>query len=386
MHYYRFRPSGELAIKEFMYDEIYFSSATECNDPYDGKAFLTFEADYEMWRRLLEIAWSIFNNIDKPRWEEQLSAHIAELSPITYDAALELDYANALLSLSSPPDPLTAIALGEQVKSFLRLYKPKNTNFVSFSRVCTDILMWSHYASMHRGHCLIFKDIDGYLNQCPQRKKRTIVRKTRAGLAPSMSYGIPDSFAFQDITYSSDAVPNSAFSYFPQHVYGRAIEEQERIELAKRQSHQCLVKHNCWSYEQESRLILSPPPAWLFGETVEYSPQERLLNYLPNQLGGVIIGARMDVQQKMRFREIIQTRMERIARDPGDNVPVFSFVLFQAVLADDRRGVVIKPEEIFTLAKTLQKTDSDFERYLNEWQDGWAIVFNGSSGSTRRFL
>ena len=58
MHYYRFRSSGELAIKELMYDEIYFTSTNKCNDPFDGKAFLSFEADIDRWRHLLELAWS----------------------------------------------------------------------------------------------------------------------------------------------------------------------------------------------------------------------------------------------------------------------------------------------------------------------------------------
>ena len=383
MHYYRYRPSGELAIKEFMYDEIYFSSATECNDPFDGKAFVTFEADNERWRRLLESAWSNFKHADKPKWEEQLSAHLARLSPMTFDAALRFDYFKALLSFSSPP---IALALGEQVKSFLRLYKPKDTNFISFSRECTDTLMWSHYASMHQGHCLIFKDIDGYLHQCPRRKKNGISRKTKAGIAPSMSSAFQDSFPFQDVSYSSDVTPNNAFSYFPQYVFGRELEEKEKIELITWQTQQCLVKHNCWSYEQESRLTLSSPPAWLFGENIEYSAQERLFYYMPNQLVGVILGARMNVQQRMRFHEIIEARMQRVASDPGDNSPIFDFVLFQAGLPDDRREVVIEPVEIFSITKAIQKTDNDFQKHYDEWKEGWAIVIEGTSGSKKKFL
>jgi len=368
-----------------MYDEIYFASTMECNDPFDGKTFLSFEADRNRWRRLLELAWSNFNHEDRPKWEDQLSVYLAGIAPLTFDAALKLNYAEAILSLQSPPDLITAFVLGQQVTHFLNLYKPRDTYFVSFSHEGNDPLMWSHYASMHRGHCLIFKAIDGHLYQCPRRKKNSIRRNTEAGLAQSMSYSIPDSFSFQDVFYRSEATPDDAFSYFPQHVFGRKLEEPERIELVTRQSQQCLVKHECWSYEQESRLTLSTPHAWLFGDNVDYSPQERLFYYQPNQLVGIILGARMDVQQKMRFREIIQAHMDRIARDPGDNTAVFNFVLFQAVLPDNRREVVIEPEEIFTLTKTLKKTDSDFTKCFNEWQEGWAIVFKGSSASHKRF-
>lgn len=37
MFYYRYRPATELAIKELIYDEMYFASEAECNDPYEGK-------------------------------------------------------------------------------------------------------------------------------------------------------------------------------------------------------------------------------------------------------------------------------------------------------------------------------------------------------------
>lgn len=385
MIYYRFRSSSELAIKELMYDEIYFASTKECNDPFDGKTFLAFEADRDKWRRLLELAWKNYNNVNKPKWEEQLSAYLAKIAPLTFDAALELDYDEALRSLQPPPDLITTSILGKQVTYFLSLYKPKDTHFISFSRVCNDILMWSHYASMHQGYCLIFKAIDNRLYQCPKRKKTSIGRNTKNGIASTMSYGIPDNFLFQDVLYSLDSTPNDAFSCFPQHVFGRELNEQEKDDLLTWRTQQCLVKHNCWSYEQESRLTLTSPDAWLFGERVEYSQQERLFYYQPNQLVGIILGARMDVKQKQRIREIIKTRMDRIAYDPGKNSAVFNFVLFQATLPDNRREVVIKEEEIFTLSSTIGKNDSDFEKYIQEWKEGWAIAFNGSSASRKRF-
>lgn len=386
MHYYRYRASNELSIKEFMYNEIYFSSTSECNDPFDGKIFVSFEADKEKWNRLLHLAWEGVNNANKPSWEENLSVHLAGLSPIAYEDALKFDYAGAMLALSSPPDLKTAFILSEYAKRYLRLYVPNNMYFVSFSKEYKDILMWSHYASMHRGYCLIFNAIDGRLYQDQQRKKTTISRNTRYGIAPSMSLGIPDSFPFQDISYDPDSTSYSAFSYFPKYVWGEKLDEQEIKEFIDWQSRQYLVKHNCWRYEQESRLTISPDYAWLFRENIEFTKQERLFHYMPNQLVGVILGACMDVQQKMRFRELIQEHMERIARNPGDNFPIFDFVLFQAILPGDRREVIIKPEEIVTLTRTLQKTDSDFERILNEWREGSAMVINGSSATKKKFL
>ncbi|OBR90156.1 hypothetical protein CLRAG_37630 [Clostridium ragsdalei P11] len=386
MFYYRFRPSSELAIKELMYNEIYFASNKECNDPFDGKTFLAFEADKGKWRRLLELAWKNYNNPNKTRYEEQLSAYLTKISPLTYDEVLQLDYIKVLCSLQFPPDLITAFILDKQIKHFLDLYKPRNTYFVSFSRVCDEMLMWAHYASMHQGYCLIFKAIDNSLYQCHKHKRNSVGRNTQNGIAPKMSQAIPDSFPFEDISYSVDSTSNNAFYCFPQYVIGPEIDKRKQKDFLtwKRQQH--LIKHNCWDYEQESRLTLSSPIPWLFGEVVECSQQERLFHYQPNQLVGIILGARMDAKQKMRIREIIKEHMDLIALNPGNNSAVFNFLLCQATLPHNQRKVVIKEEEIFTLTSTISRDDSDFERYLQEWKEGWAIVFNGSSGSRKKFL
>lgn len=385
MHYYRFRTSSELAIKELMYDEIYFSSTKECNDPYDGKAFLTFAADNSKWKRLIECAWSKMEDVNISVWADQLSMHLTKSSPLTYDAALKFSYIEALLTIPNPPNLIIASILSNMIIQLITLYKPEERYFASFSRINNNPLMWSHYASMHHGHCLVFKAIDGCLYQCSKRKKKSFSRNTQFGIAPSMSYGCPERFQFQDIIYKLDSYGYDAFSCFPQHVFGYELSEKEKTDLLNQKNQQYLEKHACWIYEQEARLNLPTPNAWLFGEPLEYSQQERLFHYQPTQLVGVILGALMKEEQKKRFREIAVNRMEYIAQS-CDNSAVFDFVLFEAKLPDDRREIIIEAEEIFTLANTLKKHDKNFERHLNEWKEGWAIVFNGHSSSRKKFI
>ena len=43
MLYYRYRSGSELSIKELIYDELYFASREECNDPYEGKLLPHFQ-------------------------------------------------------------------------------------------------------------------------------------------------------------------------------------------------------------------------------------------------------------------------------------------------------------------------------------------------------
>lgn len=56
MLYYRYRSGSELSIKELIYDELYFASREECNDPYEGKTFATFSKDKDLWSNLINEA------------------------------------------------------------------------------------------------------------------------------------------------------------------------------------------------------------------------------------------------------------------------------------------------------------------------------------------
>ena len=103
---------------------------------------------------------------------------------------------------------------------------------------------------------------------------------------------------------------------------------------------------------------------------IEYSQQERLFNYNPDQLVGIIIGARMEDCQKQRICEIIQMRMERIARHGDGQRIYFDFVLFQAMLPDNGRDVQIIPVEIFSLSQNILKNDAKFKKRYSDWKDG----------------
>ena len=56
MFYYRYRSGSELAIKELIYDELYFASREECNDPYEGKTFAAFSKNEALWSNLINEA------------------------------------------------------------------------------------------------------------------------------------------------------------------------------------------------------------------------------------------------------------------------------------------------------------------------------------------
>jgi len=289
MFYYRFRSSSELSIKELMYNEIYFASTKECNDPFEGKAFLTFNSDKDKWKRLIELAWKNYDNTNKKMWKQHLSEYLVLMGSLTYDVVLGLDYAEILQSFNFPPNLNTANQFSNLFINHLNLYRPKDTYFASFSRENNNMLMWSHYASMHQGYCLIFKDVDNMLYQHPQNKKSSISRATPNGIFESFSYAIPKGFSFQDLSYSLNSTFKDSFYCFPQYVLGRNADEKEIEDILTWPSQQYLEKHDCWGYEKKSRLMLPAPSSWITGHRVECSQHERLLHYHPNQLVGIII-------------------------------------------------------------------------------------------------
>ncbi len=156
--------------------------------------------------------------------------------------------------------------------------------------------MWSHYADKHHGFCLIFKAIDGELNLSPHFEKHQIRRQTPNGLTAEMSYSLPKKFQFTDIDYKPEVETLDAFLHMPVYVSGDADSEEERLKISKEQQSHYLQKSQNWVYENEARLILPPPPSWLFGGHFDYSKQERLFHYEPSQLAGIIYGSRMTVE------------------------------------------------------------------------------------------
>lgn len=273
MLYYRYRPFSELSIKELMYNELFFASTEECNDPYDSKAFYEFSAHQGYWENLITLLANKIGNAHlKGRHVKKIAEKIMPLCPISYDEALNLNISKICDEvLNDYPLSKNLSACFNQV---LKLYKPETNYFACFSKVDNNPLMWSHYASQHQGYSLIFKPVDGKLKQYHPLKKSYISRNTPNGLAPNSNYGLPESFDFQEVIYKEEVKPLCGFHRLPVAVIGADLPEEQRIELVKSQSEQFLHKHISWSYEQEVRVSISPGESWIFGENIELSPTE----------------------------------------------------------------------------------------------------------------
>ncbi len=377
MHYFRYRPYSEMALKELMYSEMFFSSPEECNDPFDSKTFYVFGANKEKWTKVIELASQRIKFLVPPQLLNQLSDHICKQCPLSFDEATKKDFFIEF-STSDANTKLIVGYLAKIIQELLKVYLPSTRYFVSFSGTNDEPLMWSHYADKHKGFCLVFKSIDGALNLSPNYKKDSIRRQTQNGIANEMSFGLPESFKFGNIDYKADVEFLDAFSHMPAYVSADVISEEERLKLVAEQESHYLQKGQSWFYENESRLILPPPPSWLFGEHIEYTKQERLFHYEPSQLVGIIYGARMTVEDKNRIREILKERKNYIDRVANYKRIMFWFLEFEAKLSPNQRKVEIEPLNILSY-KAIPLEDENFERLYSEWKDGVGHEVENSS-------
>lgn len=377
MHYFRYRPYSEISLKELLYSEMYFSSIEECNDPFDSKTFYVFDNDKEKWSKLIKFSVERTNAIIPDRLLHSLVEHLSQKCPLTFEEALNKNLLEDFIT-TAPYESSLINFIAKRLQDILEVYKPPTRYFVSFSKVNSELLMWSHYANKHKGFCLVFKAIDGELNLSPNFEKDQIRRQTPNGLAAEMSYALPKKFKFSDIDYKQEVETLNAFLHMPVSVTVEASNEAEQLKITADQQIHYQQKGQNWVYENEARLILPPPPPWLFGGHIDYSKQERLFHYEPSQLAGIIYGARMTVEEKNRVKEVLEERKNLLDRISNYPRTVFRFVEFEARLSTHQRNVDIKPISIMG----MPTTDKDFDRLYNEWLEGIGHLRDGN-GSKR---
>lgn len=380
MHFYRFRPASEISFKELLYDEIYFCSADECNDPLDNKAFFHFTNDQNSWERLLRFALGNGLGFSPSININALAAELSKRCPITVEELLDdiCPQGSAAIVAHGFPIPGIEQYISAVLSNAIKTYVPSSTSFVSFSRTNSETLLWSHYASNHSGFALIFKSVNGQLSLCPNRQRKSIKIYNVNG--PQTSYGLPSSFNFEEVSYVQDVESFDAFKLFPAQVSQLTLTEEERIRMVSEQRAQYLRKNITWEYEQESRLVLHSPSAWLAGPR-EYSQNERLFHYEPTQLVGLIFGCRTTEAHKARLLEIIQDRNDRIARQSGHPRIFFDVVIHQAQLKPNSRDVHIEPLMITGLGSAIKSNHPNFQTKYKSWLDGNGLKFNAEGGA-----
>ncbi len=377
MFYYRYRSGSELSVKELIYDELYFASREECNDPYEGKTFATFSADKDLWNNLINEALKAYNIKPLESLKERIVQYFLSKAPMPIENVLRIPK-NEFVDIGARTYEQRLLpSMLEAIQNYVMWYSPEERYFASFSKTNDNFLLWSHYANNHKGFCLIYRAIDGKLKQNPNWKRK----QTATLPLPRLTFVVPDAFEIQDVEYVSTPKSSDGFMCFPASVAGDKHTPEEIEETQAERAKNYLQKHSVWDYEQEARVVLSSGVQWLAGRKLTLPAHQRLFHIDSTQLVGIILGSQMPDVQRQRIREIITEKVERWYIPTTDHRIISNFILFEEILSETNREVVIEPKEIYTGTSVFTKKQPNFTQLYDEWHNGWAIEIKGNSAT-----
>lgn len=369
MHIYRYRPNGLLSQKGLLYDEWYFASREELNDPIEMQSKFEFNGNSpEIWKL-------ISTNFSKDANDAQIIAtYLANLSPISYERLLQdfERHKQTIISITFKDKTTTIREILEfrkkldTLESTLSLFSPGSGYSVSLSKNPSDMLMWSHYASSHQGYCIIYRPIDGHLHQCPNRTKQSLQ------VSSAHSAHIGHRFKINEVHYSDQLDAIDAFSLLPCHLTGYPhLPEPDRLQYHSNIQNQLLTKNKCWEYEKECRLLLPQPSKYISGESA-YSNLQRLFYYDFGQIAGIIFGARMPEHEKKTIREIVNLKLKNRFANLGAHdkkTYVFDFLFQEVDICASSRTVNIRDLELHSMGSTLSPGSEYYVRQLKKWKE-----------------
>ena len=330
---YKYRPLSEFLFKELKYNELYFASYSELNDPLDLSARINFKPNNEKQIEYLvyfliktSIDLSSFNN------SESEKDYIQKMIKLSKDNELKSKIGNCLYSYFKKLDldfishDIVEQKISEVSKKFqieFRLSNFKNelqritkvffeSSYVTcFSETCTDFLMWSHYASKHTGICIEFSL--KYEEQFPyilfaERKidEKKYLEKYSEWELKGGSYWDrinkvkyqenPPSISFYDFSPVFENENDCDLMGLSKSRWHGYAHELERI---------FSIKTLPWKYEEEWRDIEIN-----FGKLKE--PEERIRHYPIEAVTGIYFGIRTPNKVKDRIYKILNTKNEGI--------------------------------------------------------------------------
>ena len=376
-------------MKELIYNEMYFSSVSECNDPYEGWVFAEFGANQDYWKKLINMA---LRSSYVHSSSMEISSYLAEklvnccvaMSPIDVNKFLGLNYNDFhiklsiedILSESKFMDGFPWIEAIDRIKHYVEINLPPEEYFVSFSRRRDDILMWSHYANNHRGYCLIFRPVGNKIMQDKRWMKKEFTLDTPQSHISDgeITFNTDESFELNDVEYTNGQIPKiNAFALF-HHVINPEAFKKEFNDAMNVAYSSYLRKHCAWKYEKETRLILfKGVPQYIANRKISLSTHQRLFHYDPSHLVGIILGAKMPSEQREQIQEIVKKKVDMLKSEPRGNSQPNDFVIFKARMSTDTIKIDMEPVEVYTSRGIFNKAQNDFERLFDNWkkQNQW---------------
>lgn len=334
---FKYRPLSEFLFKELYYQELYFASYIELNDPLDLSARIEFSTDdLNAIEHLIRFIFSLQFRFRETDTEKK---NIPMLLKFIKDRnAIEIlrdEINKRVLVKTQNNEPIWTSdivkIIVDSVKStttniffdsekfigeIQRLTDKflKNSYVTCFSEKNDNFLMWSHYSSKHSGICLEFtlenKDMFPY-EDFGSRKHDSEKYKERMSEWKTNSYVFWDNI--RKVNYKSEQPFINFFNF-------AAVFENEYdcdlIGLTKSWTHKYAhelelvfsTKTNQWKYENEWRAIEIN-----FDKFKE--PEERIRHYPIEALSAIYFG--------INTPENIRNRIYKILNNKSDNIKFY---------------------------------------------------------------
>lgn len=328
---YKYRPLSEFLFKELYYQELYFASFSELNDPLDLSARIDFSIkdleaiEYLMWF-LFKSTFSFeerdgTNNIrllkfqknEKERnvYKNEVYKHLIKLGEHQEFISLRDLLETLKLSWSKvklEPVDFSGIELeiGRLTRKFLQ-----SSSMSSFSESNEDFLMWSHYASKHTGICLEFSLEHG--SQFPyilSSKRKNDLDKYKKRHSRWEIEQIVFWDRIRKVGYKKQQPHINFFDFGP--VFANE-DDCDLLGLSKSWTHEYALqlewvfstKTEPWSYEKEWRAI------HINFNGIE-APEDRIRHYPIEVLSGVYFGVNTPEEVKKRIYNIYRSISKNI--------------------------------------------------------------------------
>lgn len=304
MKIYKYRPLSDFLFKELNYRELYFANYKELNDPEDLKPALNFNFKSKKQISLLIpfLIKAVSTEVDDTSFYETVSFFKVEENKQKFLDATSV-YLNRIEETIFLSD-IKSMLVNDKFNKYIgfkydgeyleqeceRLVKKfLSKSFATcFSEHNDNKLMWSHYASGHKGICLEFEvknpGLFPYEEQI-NNKNRDIYSKT------SSTWNSKDIVVWdkiQKVQYQNNTPSINYFDLAPifQNEYDIDV-----LMLSKSWTHKfeyeiqnvLSIKTNPWDYEDEWRAVSVNFDKDIF-------PEDRIRHYPPEALSAVYFG------------------------------------------------------------------------------------------------
>jgi len=336
MKLYKYRPINDFLYKELHYQELYFASYDELNDPLDLSATIDYYP-----KKYEELEFLVYTIMKSDFKMDNVSEDYLKNQRLTIkfwrDEQRVKSYCKTLFhKLVDKKEKPKKVTLGEVLSAIkwtsdkesvdfnfdyesiraeinrLTLKFLKNSYVTCFSSTNENQLMWSHYASSHRGICLEF-DLknEGAFPYVMDGKREKDFEKFTERMS---KWDTRQSVVFWDrlkkVRYEKEHPHINFFEFAP--VFNNEY-DCDLIGLSKPWTHYFAhelemafsQKHLSWEYEEEWRAIeinFDEPKI----------PEERIRKYPIEALSGIYFGLKTPEHVKERIYKIIEPKNDQV--------------------------------------------------------------------------